>query len=166
LAGCAGTNTRSASSVVAESTTVGAPAPDFTLRDLDGRNFNLSDRLGKDVILINFWATWCVPCGAEMPTLEQLYQAHKDEGFVVLGISMDGPETVAQVGPLVRRYGLSFPVLLDEETKVVGVYNPKRTAPLNVLIDRKGQIVRIRQGYNAGDEKLVEADVAALVGKK
>ncbi len=166
LTGCAGSHTKSASSVASQSTTVGAPAPDFTLRDLDGRNFTLSDHLGKDVILLNFWATWCVPCAAEMPTLEQVYLAHKDKGFVVLAISMDGPESVAQVGPLARRYGVTFPVLLDEETKVVGVYNPKRTAPLNVLIDRKGQVVRIRNGYNAGDEKLVDADVAALVGAK
>jgi len=164
--GCAGGGggTKTAASVAKESTSVGAQAPDFTLRDLDGRNYNLSDRLGKDVILLNFWATWCVPCGAEMPHLEQLYQANKDKGFVVLGIAMDGPETISQVGSFARRYGLNFPVLLDEETRVVGVYNPKRTAPLNILIDRKGQISRIRNGYNAGDEKLVADDVASLVG--
>jgi peroxiredoxin len=165
--GCAGSSggaqTKTAGSVAAESTTVGAPAPDFTLRDLEGRNFTLSDHLGKDVILLNFWATWCVPCGAEMPALEQLQQANKDKGFIVLGIAMDGPETVAQVGPFARRYGVTFPVLLDEETRVVGAYNPKRTAPLNVLIDRKGQISRVRSGYNAGDEKLVGDDVASLV---
>ena len=172
LAACAGSNTgtgggggvKSAGSVASEGTKPGAPAPDFTLRDLDGRNATLSDHFGKDVILLNFWATWCVPCGAEMPHLEQMYQKHKGEGFVVLGIAMDGPETIAQVGPFARRYGLNFPVLLDEETRVVGVYNPKRTAPLNILIDRKGQIARVRNGYNAGDEKLVEADVASLLG--
>ncbi len=156
-------NTTGAGAVASEGTAVGAPAPDFTLRDLDGRNVNLSDRLGKDVILIDFWATWCVPCGAEMPHLEQLYQANKDKGFVILGLAMDGPETIAQVGPFARRYGITFPVLLDEETRVVNVYNPKRTAPLTVLIDRKGQIARIRNGYNAGDEKLVAADIAALL---
>ncbi len=168
LASCGGSGgeSRTAASVAKESTTVGAPAPDFTLRDLDGRNVTLSDRLGKDVILLNFWATWCVPCGAEMPHLEALYQANKQKGFVILSIAMDGPETVAQVGPTARRYGISFPVLLDEETRVVGVYNPKRTAPLSVLIDKKGQIARVRNGYNAGDEKLVEADVAALLSAK
>jgi peroxiredoxin len=103
-----------------------------------------------------------VPCEAELPHLEKLYGDFHDKGFVVLGVAMDGPETVAQVGPFVRRYQLSFPVLLDEETKVVGVYNPKRTAPLSVLIDRKGSVARVRQGYSAGDEKLIEEDVRSL----
>ena len=167
VAACAvggNSETKSAGSVATTATTIGAPAPDFTLRDLDGRNESLSDHLGKDVILLDFWATWCVPCGAEMPLLERLYQEHKAKGFVVLGIDMDGPETIATVGPFARRYGITFPVLLDEETRVVGVYNPKRTAPLGILIDRKGQIARVRNGYNSGDEKLVEADVVSLLG--
>lgn len=143
--------------------TLGAPATDFTLRDIEGRTVRLSDYNGK-VVLIDFWATWCTPCEAELPHLERLYAESKDRGFVLLGIAMDGPETVANVTPVARRYNLSFPVLLDEETKVVSLYNPKRTAPLSVLIDQKGQIFRVRQGYNAGDEKLVEADVKSLLG--
>jgi peroxiredoxin len=161
--GPGGSGPRSAGDVARESTGTGAQATDFTLRDTEGRTVQLSDYLGKQVILLDFWATWCVPCQAELPHLEQLYQQNKDKGFVVLGIAMDGPETVAQVGPFSRRYNLSFPMLLDEETKVVNVYNPKRTAPLSVLIDRKGQISRIRSGYSAGDEKLLEKDVASLV---
>jgi peroxiredoxin len=154
---------KSASSVAKESTTVGAPASDFTLRDTEGRQVHLSDFLNHDVILIDFWATWCVPCEAELPHLESMYKQYKDRGFVVLGIAMDGPETIAQVGPFARRYDLSFPVLLDDETKVVGVYNPKRTAPLSILVDKKGQIARVRSGYSAGDEKLIEEDVRSLV---
>ena len=167
LSACAtgggGSGARSAGSVATEATKVGALAPDFTLRDLDGRNESLSDHLGKDVILLDFWATWCVPCGAEMPELQTIYDQHKDKGFVILGIAMDGPETVAQVAGYARRYGVTFPVLLDEETKVVGVYNPKHVAPLTILIDRKGQVARVRNGYNAGDEKLVAADVTSLL---
>ncbi len=156
--------TKSAASVVTESSSTGAQATDFTLRDLDGRDVRLSDYLGKDVVLLNFWATWCVPCGAELPLLEKMYQAKKDKGFVILGIAMDGPETIAQVGPYARRYGLNFPVLLDDETRVVSVYNPKRTAPMNVLIDRKGAVSRVRSGYNSGDDKLIAADVDSLLG--
>lgn len=140
----------------------GAAATDFTLRDVEGQNVHLSDFAGK-VVLIDFWATWCVPCEAEIPHLEKLFQENKDKGLVVLGISMDGPETMAGVAPFVRRYNLSFPVLLDEETRVVGIYNPKRTAPLSVLINRKGEIARVRGGYSPGDENLIADDVKKLL---
>jgi peroxiredoxin len=160
-----GAGARSAGSVATESTGAGAQATDFTLRDTEGRTVRLSDFLGKQVVLIDFWATWCVPCEAELPHLQELYRTNKDKGFVVLGVAMDGPETIAQVGPFARRYSLEFPVLLDEETKVVNVYNPKRTAPLSVLIDRNGKIVRVRSGFSTGDEKLIAADVSSLLGK-
>jgi peroxiredoxin len=135
---------------------------DFTLSTTDGRTARLSDHLGE-VVLINFWATWCVPCAAELPHLQRLYETYSDQGFVVLAISMDGPESAANVNPQVRRYGLTFPVLLDEETRVVGVYNPKRTAPFSVLIGPDGNIVKTRAGYSAGDEVALEADIRELL---
>jgi peroxiredoxin len=140
-------------------------APDFALRDLGGRTVRLSDHRGQ-VVLINFWATWCVPCAAELPQLERLYQRYRDQGFVVLAISMDGPESSANVDPHARRYGLSFPVLLDEETRVVGVYNPKRTAPFTVMIGRDGAIAGRREGYHPGDEKQIESDIQALLATR
>jgi peroxiredoxin len=158
VAGCAST----AGSVARESAIDGAHASDFTLRDVEGKQVHLSDYGGK-VVLLDFWATWCVPCAAELPQLQKLYDARKNDGFVVLGIAMDGPESVAQVVPFARRYNLTFPTLLDEETRVVNVYNPKRVAPMTVLIDRRGIIARVRNGYNAGDEKLVADDVANLL---
>ena len=158
VGGCAST----AGSVAKQSTVQGAQASDFTLRDLDGKQVHLSDFGGK-VVLLDFWATWCAPCAAELPQLEALYRKKKDDGFVVLGIDMDGPETVAQVVPFARRYELTFPTLLDEETRVVNIYNPKRVAPMTVLIDKRGIIARVRNGYNAGDEKLIADDVANLL---
>jgi peroxiredoxin len=140
-----------------------AGTSDFALKDTEGRTRRLSDHLGKEVILLNFWATWCVPCAAELPHLEKMYQANKDRGFIVLGIAMDGPESVASVAPFARRYGLTFPVLLDEETRVVGIYNPKRSAPFNVLINRDGAIAKTREGYSAGDEVAMEADIRSLL---
>src|SRR5262245_43005790 len=74
-------------------------ATDFALRSVDGRTVRLSDHLGKDVILINFWATWCAPCAGEMPHLQRLYETYRGQGFVILGVAMDGPESVAEVGP-------------------------------------------------------------------
>lgn len=154
---------QSAGAATQESGGVGAVAPDFTLRDTEGRQVSLSDYLGKKVILIDFWATWCIPCQAELPHLEEMYKKYKDQGLVVLGIAMDGPETIAQVPSYVSRYNLTFPVLLDTETQAVALYNPKRSAPLGVEIDRTGKIARVRSGYSSGDEKLVEADIVNLL---
>jgi peroxiredoxin len=140
----------------------GGRAADFALRDTAGRTVRLSDHHGK-VVLLNFWATWCVPCAAELPHLQRLYQQYGEQGFIVLAISMDGPETSASVDSHARRYGLTFPVLLDEETRVVGVYNPKRTAPFTVMIGRDGAVAGTREGYTAGDEIAVEADIKALL---
>lgn len=137
-------------------------ASDFALRDTEGRTVRLSDHRGK-VVLLNFWATWCTPCAAELPHLQRLYETYADQGLVILAISMDGPETVANVIPHARRYGLTFPVLLDEETRVVGMYNPKRAAPFNVLVGRDGVVEMTREGYSAGDEIAMEADVQALL---
>lgn len=138
-------------------------ATDFSLRDVDGRTVRLSDHLGKDVVVMSFWATWCVPCMSEMPHLDRIYKAHRDQGLVVLGISMDGPESVSQVASTVRRMGVTFPVLLDEETRVVQSYNPHRDAPFAVIIDRKGAIVSQKVGYSPGDEIALEKELQTLL---
>jgi peroxiredoxin len=141
----------------------GRGASDFTTRDVDGKTVRLSDYLGKQVILIDFWATYCEPCRAELPHLKKLYEAQSKNGFVVLAVSMDGPETVATVPQISKSYDLPFPVLLDEDSSIASSYNPKKSAPLSLLIDKSGKIVRVREGFNPGDEKLVEADVQKLL---
>ena len=138
-------------------------ASDFAARDVEGKTLRLSDYLGKKAILLDFWSTYCEPCLAEMPHLIKLYEAQKDKGFVVIAVAMDGPETVADVPMFAKRNGMIFPVVLDEDSHVVSIYNPKKIAPLSVLIDKKGKIFRVREGYNPGDEKLVEADVAKVL---
>ena len=136
---------------------------DFTLTDIEGNDVSLSQYVGKGAIVINFWATWCKPCAAEMPHLQRMYEARKDRGMVVLGISLDGPETEAEVAPFVRTKGYTFPILVDSETRVASLYNPRRAAPFTVIIDRHGKIVKRREGFNPGDEAQIEADVDAAM---
>jgi peroxiredoxin len=138
-------------------------AQDFTSRDVEGNTVRLSDHLGKKVILIDFWSTFCAPCLAEFPHLNRIYAANKDKGFVILAVSMDGPDTVANVPAYTKRNNLAFPVLLDEDSHIASLYNPKKTEPLSLLIDKNGNVVRVREGYNPGDEKLIEEDVNKLV---
>ena len=143
----------------------GAQATDFTTRDVDGNTFRLSDMLGKKVILIDFWATWCQPCLAEMPHLQKLYDQHKAEGFVVVAVSMDGPESIADVPSFAKRNQMTFPVLLDEDSSIASTYNPRKSAPLSVIIDKAGRVAVVREGYNPGDEEAVAADVLKVLGQ-
>jgi peroxiredoxin len=138
-------------------------ATDFTLTDVEGKSVSLSQYLGKNVVVIDFWATWCKPCVAELGELEKLYEEKKDRGLVVLAISLDGPETEAQVAPFVKNKGLTFPVMVDSETRVASLYNPRRTAPFTILIDKNGKIVKQSETFNPGDEKKLAEDVEAAL---
>jgi peroxiredoxin len=165
LVACSGGNTpapTTGSNGAHKADTEDSNAPDFTLTDVDGKSVSLSEYLGTKVILIDFWATWCKPCIAEMSHLQKMYDARKDN-LVILAVSMDASETEAQVAPTVKSKGWTFPVLLDTETRVVSLYNPRRAAPYTVLIDRHGKIVKKREGYNPGDEAEIEKDIDAAM---
>jgi peroxiredoxin len=143
----------------------GTVAPDFTARDVDGKTFRLSDHLGKQVVLLDFWATYCEPCKAEFPHLRAMYDENKGRGLLVVGVAMDGPESLAEVPAFVNRYGIDFPVVLDDDSRIASLYDPKKSMPLSVLVTKDGQIAVVREGYNPGDENLVAKDVQrALAG--
>lgn len=159
--GAGGAAGGAASSASSTSTTV---APDFTARQVDGSTFRLSDHLGNKVVLLDFWSTFCEPCKAEFPQLRDIYERDRARGLLVVGVAMDGPETAADVPAFVKRFGVDFPVVLDEDSRIASLYNPKKSMPLSVLIDRAGRIAAVREGYNPGDEALVAADIAAALG--
>lgn len=138
-------------------------SPDFELSTIDGKSERLSQHLGKEVVLLDFWATFCEPCLAGMPHLDALYREHQPEGFIVLGIAIDGPDSIAQVKTAVSKLGVSFPILLDQETRVVALYNPKTSAPYSVLIGRDGRILKKQEGYTTGDASRVDRDVVAAL---
>lgn len=111
-------------------------APDFTLGTLDGSTITLSDLEGQ-VILINFWATWCPPCRKEMPALQQINNQYQERGFTVLAVNLR--QETAQVSPFVKDLGLTFPVLLDLDGQVARRYRV-RALPTTFLVDRSGVI--------------------------
>jgi peroxiredoxin len=140
----------------------GGRATDFTLRDINGVEVHLSQYEGK-VVLMSFWATWCGPCKVEMPHLQQMYTELAAQGLVVLSISSDDARTSGQVKPFISRSGYTFPVLLDKESAVVGTYNPTKTLPYTVLLDRQLNIAHEHSGYNPGDETALRAEVVELL---
>jgi cytochrome c biogenesis protein CcmG/thiol:disulfide interchange protein DsbE len=114
----------------------GNRARDFTLTSLDGREVSLSD-FEDSVVLVNFWATWCPPCRAEIPDFEAAYRAHQDDGFVVLGINVEELRTAVE--PFVDSMGMTYPVLLDERGQVMQEYRGLGL-PMSLLIDKDGVI--------------------------
>jgi thiol-disulfide isomerase/thioredoxin len=138
----------------------GQAAPPIEARTLDGSRFVLADHKGK-VVLVNFWATWCAPCRAEMPAIDAFYRAHKDQGLVVIAISLDEPADLAQVQKAMA--GFSFPAALISQTRAKG-YGRLWRLPLTFVVDRAG--VLRRNAWKAAptiDAASLEAEVLPLL---
>jgi len=114
-----------------------ASAPDFELVDLDGEPFRLSEYRGK-VVVLNFWATWCPPCRAEIPGFIRLQDEFREEGVVFVGVALD-EEGAEVVEPYSRQRGINYPVLLDRGA-VARQFDGGRVVPTTFLIDRQGRI--------------------------
>ena len=136
-----------------------AAAPDFTLRSADGRNLRLNEQRGQ-VVLVNFWASWCGPCRQEMPHLNRLYDKYKASGFTLLGVNIDDDPRLANA--VVARMGLKFPVLLDADKTVSKLYD-LGSMPATVLIDRDGRVRFLHRGYRDGMEEAYEKQIRELV---
>jgi cytochrome c biogenesis protein CcmG, thiol:disulfide interchange protein DsbE len=135
----------------------GKPAPSFTSPALSGGEVTLADHVGE-VVIVNFWATWCPPCKAEMPGINAFYERHQDEGLVVLAVNAKESESL--VRPFIEASGFSFPVLLDPAGSVVNQYQI-RSFPTTIVIDRDGVVRHIQVGMISEEE--LEAAVAPLL---
>lgn len=132
------------------------PAPEITLPDVNGRPRTLSEFRGK-VVLLDFWATWCEPCLEEIPDLIRFHDAHKDQGFTIVGVAMDA-EGVSVVGPFVRQNKMPYPILISGGDLPPG-YNVLGF-PSAFLIDKDGKIARTYLGPKSYEE--LERDVSEL----
>lgn len=113
-------------------------APDFALENLDGDVIKLSDYKGK-VVFLNFWATWCPPCRAEIPYFIELVEQYGEDGFVVLGVDLD-PRDFSKVPAFVDQQGINYPVLYDTK-RVSGMYGGIQSIPTTFVINRDGKVV-------------------------
>lgn len=152
------------SAVISPTASAGKPAL-FELKSLEGDTYKLADDLGKNVIILDFWATWCKPCLRELPHINKIHEKYKDQGLKVFAISIDTPASKSKVKPTIRRYKFSLPVLLDPDNEVIRNFSPNRNVPYLVVIGADGEIVREFSGYKPGDEKLVEEIVKTELAK-
>lgn len=134
---------------------VNRPAPDFTLPALGGGDIQFSDYEGQ-IVLVNFWATWCEPCRRELPALQNAYTELRDQGFMIVGVNLTRDElkqgvTEADILAFAQQYGITYPVALDIEGEVANAY---RIFPLptSYFVDAQGNIRYVRVGEITADE--------------
>ncbi len=138
------------------------PAPDFSLQSLDGSTVRLSDLKGQ-VVLINFWATWCAPCREEMPLLDAIYQKYNRLGVELLGINVEDDASGAQ--KYLNETPVTFPILFDPDGRVSKQYQVK-AMPSTILVDRHGNVRHIHYGYKPGYENDYQDQIRALIREK
>jgi peroxiredoxin len=138
------------------------PAPDFTLTSRDGQAVSLSDLKGQ-VVMINFWATWCGPCRKEMPLLEQLYQRYERLGFTLLGVNVEEKGTDAE--SFLKETPVTFPILFDPANNVSKLYNVS-AMPSTVIVDRAGNVRFLHHGYQDGYEDDYQDQIRTLVRER
>ena len=134
-------------------------APDFTLKSRSGENVKLSEHRGE-VVMINFWASWCGPCRQEMPLLEEMYKKYSDLGFVLLGVNVE--EDSSKASELLREVSVSFPVLFDNKNDVTKLYKVV-AMPSTVMVDRDGKMRFLHRGYLPGYEAEYIKEIKELV---
>ncbi|MBT8103649.1 MAG: TlpA family protein disulfide reductase [Gammaproteobacteria bacterium] len=148
-----------AASSLASSGLEGQQAPDFALKSSSGENLRLSEFRG-DVVMINFWATWCGPCRQEMPLLDELFTRYQRVGFNLLGVNIDDDSRRAM--KMIDELGVTFPVLFDADKDVSKLYAVE-AMPVTVLVDREGRIRHVHHGYKPGYEEKYLNQIRSLL---
>lgn len=142
---------------------VGKPAPDFTLKDLDGKDVKLASTAGK-VVVLDFWATWCKPCLQAMPDMQKLYQKLEKNGVVFLGINTDRGSPKRQIKKIVDANNVTFPTLLDGTGTVRDKYGVT-AIPTVVVIDKTGKVANVHLGTGPGKKRALTNEITRLLAK-
>jgi len=140
-------------------------APLFSLKTMNGENYELSQNLGKGPIIINFWATWCGPCIMEMKNMKKIFEKYSPQGLQMLSIAIDDNKTQPQIPEVIRSYQFPYTMLLDGNKDIYKELHVTNVPQLFIL-DARGMIVYNHLGYRKGDEKNVEKIVSGLVAEK
>lgn len=141
------------------------PVAAFELEDLSGARVSLKSLEGQ-VVVVSFWATWCVPCKQELDFLDRLRKELGEEAFTVLAIATDGPETQSKIRSVAKQKKWGFPILPDTDGRVTGLLNPRGLTPYTMFVDRRGRLAYDHEGFATGDGEKHKAKIEALAAEK
>ena len=136
-------------------------APDFTLDTLDGNKITLSKLRGQ-IVVVNFWATWCPPCRLETPALEKSYEQYKDSGVVILGVNLTNQDVISEVESFVQEFELTYPILLDRDGTVSSTLYQIKGLPSTFFVNREGIIRTVLVG-GPMSEAFIRSKIEALL---
>ena len=134
----------------------------FEAESIEGDQIELEKLLEKGPVLINFWASWCQPCKAEMKHLKNIYEKYKSTGFTIVGINQDSPKSLSKVKSLISSNMINYPIVLDPNNQIFQKYNGQ-VMPYSILINPKGEIAFKHTGYLPGDEVKLEEEITKLL---
>lgn len=137
-------------------------APDFTVRDVNGKQVTMKDLTTAGPAIVTFWSTWCVPCQAEIKHLSKYYTEYQAKGLSLLAVSLDGVKETAKVRQHVKSKKWNFTVVVDKNEQIKNAFNVV-DVPTVFVIDKDGSIEYAHQGYVSGDEKKLKAVLEKLI---
>jgi len=139
-------------------------APNFLLPSIDGKKIQLSDYAGN-VVIINFWTTWCKPCTREIPSFVKLQKKYKDKPFTIIGISLDNRISESEIRQFTESYGINYPIALGmKDQSILTLYGRITSIPTTFIIDKKGYIRKKLVGY--GSEQFFDEISRKLLAEK
>jgi thiol-disulfide isomerase/thioredoxin len=131
---------------------------DFNLKDIENNSKTFSELKGEKLTVIDFWATWCKPCLKAIPDLNIIYETYKTKGVAFIGISCDGPRSVAKVNPMSKSLQIKYPILLDINSEIMKELN-LMAFPTLIMVNSAGKIVWIHEGFVVGDSAEIIAEI-------
>jgi cytochrome c biogenesis protein CcmG, thiol:disulfide interchange protein DsbE len=130
----------------------------FHLKDISNAYHSFSELKGNNLILIDFWASWCRPCNEALPELNKIYKLYKAKGVQIIGINCDGPRSVSKVAPLIKSLQIAYPILMDINSEVMHNLN-LNAFPTLIMVNGKDKIIWIHEGFVSGDTEIIIAEI-------
>lgn len=136
--------------------------PDVNVQDIDQNWVSLNDLKGKELTVLDFWATWCKPCVTSIPKLNKLYIQFSEKGVEFIGVNVDAPRSIAKVKPFANSLDIQYPIVLDPDQDLVNQFNVN-VFPTLMVYNKKGEEVFVHEGFNPGDEQLIQKELTELL---